>query len=193
MGSAAPTGIPTAKSIDHIGITVPDLEEAEAFFVDVLGCEVVYRATPPIDESVRDWMAQNLGVHPDSTMRLVKMRCGPTTNVELLDYDDPTQTHEHPKNSDAGATHLCFQVGDMDAAVSYLDAIEGVEIQGEPRTAKEGPEEGQTFVYFRAPWGLQLELIHTPPDIAYKEETDARLIGPAPSWGHEFEALQPDT
>lgn len=184
-------GIPTARSIEHVGISVPDLDEAESFFVEVLGCEPIYRATPPVDDSVKDWMATNLGVHPESTMRLVKMRCGPTTNVELLEYDDPTGTDEHPKNSDAGATHLCFFVDDMDAAVEYLEGVEGVEIQGEPRVAEEGPEEGQTFVYFRAPWGLQLELIHTPADVGYTSTTDERLVGPAPEWDHEFEELNP--
>ncbi|MFB6130485.1 MAG: VOC family protein [Salinigranum sp.] len=181
------SGIPTATNVDHVGVTVPDLDEAEAFFVDVLGCEILYRATPPVDETVRDWMARNLGVHPESTMRLVKMRCGPSTNVELLEYDDPTGTDEHPDNGDAGASHLCFFVEDIDAAVAYLDGVEGVEFQGEPRTAEEGPEEGQTFVYFRAPWGLQLELIHTPPDVAYRETTDVRAHGPAPSWGARVE------
>lgn len=176
------SGIPTARNVDHVGITVPDLDEAVAFFEEVLGCETVYRATPPVDESVRDWMERNLGVHPDSTMRLARLRCGPTTNVELLDYDDPTQRDEHPTNSDPGAVHLAFFVDDMDAAVEYLEGVGGVEIQGEPRYTEDGPEEGQTFVYFRAPWGLQLELVHTPEDVGYKEMTDVRAFGPAPDW-----------
>jgi catechol 2,3-dioxygenase-like lactoylglutathione lyase family enzyme len=175
-------GIPTARSIDHIGYTVPDLDEAHEFFVEVLGCELLYRATPPIDESVARWMSTNLGVHPDSTMRLAKYRCGPATNVELLEYTDPDQRTEHPANSDYGASHLCFFVEDMDAAVEYLEAVDGVEFQGDPRLAEEGPETGQTFVYFTAPWGLQLELIHTPPDTKYRKETDADVYGPAPSW-----------
>lgn len=175
-------GIPTARNVDHIGLTVPDLDEAEEFFVDVLGCETVYRATPPVDEDVQDWMAKNLGVHPESTMRLARLRCGPTTNVELLDYDDPTQSDDHPNNSDAGAAHLAFFVDDIDAAIEYLRDVDGVEMQGEPRYNEEGPEEGQVFVYFRAPWGLQLELIYTPDDVGYKELTDVRAFGPAPDW-----------
>lgn len=178
-------GIPTARNVDHVGITVPDLDEAVTFFEDVLGCETVYRATPPVDDSVRNWMERNLGVHPDSTMRLARLRCGPTTNVELLEYDDPTQDDEHPKNSDVGAAHLAFFVEDVDAAIEYLEDVDGVEIQGEPRYNEDGPEEGQTFVYFRAPWGLQLELIHTPEDVGYKEITDVRAFGPAPDWKAE--------
>ncbi|WP_312910264.1 VOC family protein [Natronosalvus caseinilyticus] len=183
--SSTSDGIPTARNVDHVGITVPDLEEAIAFFEDALGCETIYRATPPVDDSVQDWMHRNLGVHPESTMRLARLRCGPTTNVELLEYDDPTQTDEHPKNSDAGAAHLAFFVEDVDAAVAYLEDVDGVELQGEPRYNEEGPEEGQVFVYFRAPWGLQLELIFTPDDVGYTKSTDARAFGPAPEWDAE--------
>ena len=32
--------LPGLRGVDHIGITVPDMEQATAFFVDVLGCEL---------------------------------------------------------------------------------------------------------------------------------------------------------
>ena len=32
------TAVPGLRGVDHIGITVPDIEQATAFFVDVLGC-----------------------------------------------------------------------------------------------------------------------------------------------------------
>lgn len=190
MASDRATGIPGARSIDHVGISVPDLDQAQQFFVEALGCEVIYRATPPIDESVKDWMERNLGVHRDATMRLVKMRCGPNTMVELLDYDDPTQRRDHPKNSDPGATHLCFHVEDMATALEYVEQLDGVEVQGEPRVATEGPEAGQIFVYFTAPWGLQLELIETPEDTTFRREDDDRWnadrwLQPAPAWDAE--------
>lgn len=183
----ASTGIPTARSVEHIGITVPDLDEAEEFFVDILGCEKVFEGTPPIDESVKDWMERNLGVHRESKMRFMKLRCGPSTNVELLEYDDPTQREEHPTNSDPGATHLCFYVEDMEAAVEYLEEVPGVELQGEPRTAEGGPLDGLTFLYFRTPWGLQLEILHAPDDVGYKRAGHTNDLDPAPSWDYEPE------
>lgn len=187
MVSGSENGIPGARCVDHFGITVPDLEEAESFFVEVLGCETIYRATPPIDESVKDWMERNLGVHRDSTMRLAKLRCGPNAMVELLEYDDPTQKDEHPKNSDPGASHLCFQVEDMDTSLEYVQQFAGVEVQGEPRVAEEGPEAGQSFVYFTTPWGLQLELIETPSETAFRTEPHSgwnpeQWLTPPPSW-----------
>ena len=34
-------GLPGLTGVDHIGFTVPNLEEARAFLVNVLGCEFV--------------------------------------------------------------------------------------------------------------------------------------------------------
>ena len=40
------TGIPGLRGTEHIGFTVPDLEEATRFFVDVIGCELIYTLGP---------------------------------------------------------------------------------------------------------------------------------------------------
>jgi catechol 2,3-dioxygenase-like lactoylglutathione lyase family enzyme len=38
--------LPRLRSVDHIGITVPDIEQATAFFVDVLGCNMGFKRRP---------------------------------------------------------------------------------------------------------------------------------------------------
>ena len=39
-------GLPGLAGSDHIGFTVPDIEEATRFFVDVIGCEVAFEIGP---------------------------------------------------------------------------------------------------------------------------------------------------
>ena len=39
-------GLPGLAGADHIGITVPDLEAATRFFVDVIGCMVTFEVGP---------------------------------------------------------------------------------------------------------------------------------------------------
>src|SRR5215208_395383 len=39
--------LPGLRGVEHIGITVPNMEQATAFFVDVLGCELLYEREPP--------------------------------------------------------------------------------------------------------------------------------------------------
>ena len=48
------TALPGLRGVDHIGITVPNMEQATAFFVDVLGCEVLCEREPPEDDTPRD-------------------------------------------------------------------------------------------------------------------------------------------
>ena len=48
------TGIPGLRGGDHVGITVPDIEQAHAFFVDVLGFDYVYSCLLYTSPSPRD-------------------------------------------------------------------------------------------------------------------------------------------
>ena len=53
-----------------------------------------------------------------------------------------------------------------------------MEVLGEPKTFTEGPMEGLTWVYFMAPWGMQLELVSSPYGMGYEAETSSRLWDP---------------
>jgi catechol 2,3-dioxygenase-like lactoylglutathione lyase family enzyme len=55
---AARHGIPTAITIDHYGYVVPDLDQAVAFFTEVLGFELLSLDDPiafPDDSLARGW------------------------------------------------------------------------------------------------------------------------------------------
>ena len=57
-------GLPGLAGAEHIGITVPDLEAATRFFVDVIGCKVAFEIGPFASDD--DSMQQHLGVDPRS-------------------------------------------------------------------------------------------------------------------------------
>ena len=169
-------GIPGLRGTDHIGFTVPDLEEAEHFLVDILGAERVY--TLGSKQSDDDWMHEHMGVHPRTVAREIRFyRLGNGSNFEVFLYDAADGQAPQPRNSDIGGHHLAFYVDDLDAAVAYLRE-NGVEVMGEP-TASRQAAEGQRWVYFRAPWGLQLELVSFPGGKAYEARSPVRLWHPA--------------
>jgi catechol 2,3-dioxygenase-like lactoylglutathione lyase family enzyme len=167
-------GIPTAAGVDHVALTVPDLQQAMAFFIDVLGCEHVFTAGPFSDPG-GDWMQTNLGVHPRAATTLALLRCGPSQNIELFEYETPEQTTSLPRNSDSGASHIAFRVTDMDRAVAYLKAQPGVTVLGEPTLVAGQPNGGLRFVYFRTPWGQSMELV-CYDRMDYEATTSARLF-----------------
>jgi catechol 2,3-dioxygenase-like lactoylglutathione lyase family enzyme len=168
-----PKGLPGIRGVDHIGFTVPSLDEAVSFFVEVLGCEPFFEVGPFVADD--NWMLEHLNVHPRTVMRKIRfLRCGHGSNFELFEYEAPDQVRQQPKNSDWGGHHLAFYVDDIDAAVSYLKA-KSVRVLGAPTIRTSGPTAGQTWVYFLTPWGMQLELVSFPGGRAYERETDRRL------------------
>jgi catechol 2,3-dioxygenase-like lactoylglutathione lyase family enzyme len=157
--------LPGVRRLDHIGLTVPNLDEAHAFFVDVIGCEYMYNLGPYVHDD-SDWMLEHLNVHPRTLMReLHFFRLGGQAVFEVFEYQAPDQRTEVPKNSDIGGHHVAIYVDDLDEAVEYLKS-KGVRVLGDPTVSKNASE-GQRWVYFLAPWGLQFELVSYPNGKAF--------------------------
>jgi catechol 2,3-dioxygenase-like lactoylglutathione lyase family enzyme len=172
-----PGGIPGLRGTDHIGFTVPDLDEATTFFVDVIGCEYFY-SLGPFAHPDDDWMREHLGVHPRTVMRQNRFfRCKNGPTFEVFEYEPAEPPAQQPLNSDIGGHHLAFYVDDFDLALDYLRE-RGVEIMGEP-TASSSHNEGQRWVYFRSPWGMQFELVSYPDGKAYERDATVKLWHPA--------------
>jgi catechol 2,3-dioxygenase-like lactoylglutathione lyase family enzyme len=175
------TGIPGATNVDHIAYTVPDLEQAVAFFTDVLGAELIYREGPVADPG-GDWMTTRLGVPAQASAHIAMLRFGPVTNLELVQYRAPGQRTRVPDNSDWGGHHLAIHVTDLEAAVDYLRACPDVTFLAGPNTIEHGPIAGNRWIYFRSPWGMQFELVQAAPVCPYETTTHLRRYGPARAW-----------
>jgi glyoxylase I family protein len=173
------TGLPGLRGTEHIGFTVPDLDEAERFLVDVIGCERVYSLGPfAHPDEGDDWMRVHMGVDPRTVMRELRFfRCGFGPNFEVFQFEPADGARPQPRNSDIGGHHLAFYVDDFDVALRHLQD-HGVEIMGEP-TRSSSHSEGQRWVYFRSPWGMQFELVSYPDGKAYERAAPIRLWHPA--------------
>ncbi len=157
-------GLPGLRRLDHVGFTVPDLDEAQAFLVEVLGCEYLYSLGPFRHDD--DWMTRHLDVHPRAVMVENRwFRCGEQAVFEVFHYTSPDQRDAIPRNSDVGGHHVALYVDDLDAAVEHLRS-QGVHVLDGP-TASRGPAEGNRWIYFKAPWGMQFELVSYPGGKAF--------------------------
>ena len=169
------TGIPGLRGTEHIGFTVPDLEEATRFFVDVIGCELIYALGPFARDD--NWMQEHLNVHPRTIMRKLRFfRCKTGPNFEIFEYEPFESAAQQPKNSDIGGHHLAFYVDDFDVALEYLKE-NGVEVLGEPMFSQNASE-GQRWVYFLSPWGMQFELVSFPNGKSYEKDALIKLWHP---------------
>lgn len=177
--TASGGSLPGLRGLDHIGLTVPDLDQAVAYFRDVLGAVEVLRhpGYAPRPESNRRNFDRDERVE---VVGIVVLRLG-GTNLELLQYRSPHADpagDRHPGTSDRGGHHIAFYVDDLDAACASLRAS-GIEVLGDPLPFA-GPEagEGARFVYTRAPWGLFVELVSYPAGKAYEASGGERLAPP---------------
>ena len=154
---------PTFLSVDPISWTVPDLDEAIAFYRDVIGAEELYRMGPmdaaeiPVDEQGRDWMETHVGVK-GAKLTLAMLKLTDNLNFQLVQYDKPDdRRQELPRNCDRGGHHLGLKVDDVDKAIAYLSAhgctpLETIHIDA-------GPLAGKKNVYVLDPFGHQLEIV----------------------------------
>ena len=161
--------LPGLSRLDHIGFTVPDLDQAHAWLTDVLGCDYLYSLGP--FQADDDWMHDHLNVDPRTVMRQLRFyRCGEQAVFEVFEYDARERRSEPPRNSDVGGHHVALYVEDLDPAVAYLRE-RGVTVLGDP-TVSRGASEGQRWVYFLSPWGMQFELVSYPGGKAFDHDPE---------------------
>lgn len=151
------------RRADHVGFTVPDLDAAVAFYVDVIGAQELFRMGPfdaaelPPSADGRDWTETHIGV-PDARIRFVVLQLAPGVRLELFGYERPADASARaPRNCDAGGHHIGLQVDSLGDAVDVLRA-RGVTVL-EPIVIDDGPMAGTRSAYVVDPWGNHLELV----------------------------------
>jgi catechol 2,3-dioxygenase-like lactoylglutathione lyase family enzyme len=137
----------------HVGITVRDLEESLQWYERIFGVEREFIADGSGPE-----LAKAVGV-PDAQLRFAFLRFGSCV-VELLSYDNERQDTFDRSNADVGSAHVCIDVPDLQKSYEDLQA-RGVEFLAPPLHIDEGPLKGCSFVYFKDPNGVTLELLET--------------------------------
>ena len=151
-----------------MGVTVPDIDAATAFFAAALDAVFLYdvrcrteepRSTPEVHGylGIPSTMAQG-------AIRMLALPEGP--GLELFEYLGPDQ-HAPATPSDLGWQHVAVYVDDIDAALEKVERAGGVR-NSDPRALR-GVEagEGNRFVYTRTPWGSTLELVSYPTPQPY--------------------------
>jgi catechol 2,3-dioxygenase-like lactoylglutathione lyase family enzyme len=171
------SALPGNRGIDHVGLTVPDIEQATRFFAELLGFVEFYSHGPYEDDGT-DFQTVYFDRHPRARCVEIRMLRTRNLNLELLQFDSPDQVRRVPKTSDFGSAHIALYVEDMDRAVAFLRQS-GVQVLGGPLPLP-GPEaaERAEFCFFLTPWGQPLELVSYPNGKGYERDTEERLYSP---------------
>ncbi len=145
---------PPLIGIRHVALFVPDLEIAERFWVDVMGYAVEWRPDP--DNVYLCGGTDNLALHGAAQLapapafastaapaRTPALTAAPATDIaQRLDHIGLAVPS--PDDVDGWATHL---------------VAHGVTLKAAPRTHRDGSRS----LYFHAPDGVLVQVIHHPP------------------------------
>lgn len=149
-------------AMDHVAITVPDLEQATTFFEKAFGGKIVLEGLT-FDEG--PWGGGDAEVSfglPKGGQVLARrvMNIGGSTNIELFVFGG--MAHQRPAHTyDYGLQHFAIYVDDLgETAKNILEA--GGKLYAEKETIEairrgQGPHFG--WMYSETPWGSVIEIV----------------------------------
>lgn len=170
---------PVPRGINHIGVTVPDIEEATRFLADAFGARTAYdgllRSDPP--RSGAEVEAQ-LGLPSGARIvaqRMIVIGTGP--GLEVFEVETPER--EGPVGlADLGWGHVALFVDDIDASLARAVAAGAVALSGPHDNSRHEDTPGNASVYVRAPWGSIIELQSLPNGHWYGPGSQAEVWTP---------------
>ena len=154
---SAPGAASGVRRLDHVGLSVRDLDEAVDFFVRHFNARVAFRMEPP--PPGRASGADRLGVVADASFSLAMLELG-GGRLELLQWWSGRSSGAPPEADEPGGSHVAVEVEDVASSLDALRQTEGIEVVGEPFTFAGGPTPGLTNAFVRAPWGTLVELVN---------------------------------
>lgn len=116
------------RPINHIGLSVPDIDSAVAWYTDVLGFQLIQ---PPSDIELPENPGPNSLTDvfgPEfKAVRLAQLSSGNGTGIELFEFVEPA--YERPKNNfeywRGGVFHLCITDPDVEGLAQRIAAAGG--------------------------------------------------------------------
>jgi catechol 2,3-dioxygenase-like lactoylglutathione lyase family enzyme len=144
------------KRTNHTAFTVSSLDRATAFFRDLLGFTIT-GTTRQTGEIV----GRITGV-PGAELDIA-FAIAPGHVIELMQYLTPVSRRTFDlRPCDPGFSHIAFEVEDIDAAVTDLEAA-GYGAFSRPQIVPAGPRKGGKTVYAHGPDGIVIEFQEAPP------------------------------
>ena len=140
-------------SVNHIGLTVSDVERSVGFYRDVAGMEVWSRRQ--MQGEWFDTLTHNHGALIDVAM----LRLGGFT-LQLVQYLEAGGVALDVAHHNVGNPHLCINVDDVDALLVRVEEVGGLE----PTPIVDILGTGIRSFYVRDPDGVPVEFLQMLPE-----------------------------
>jgi methylmalonyl-CoA/ethylmalonyl-CoA epimerase len=126
------------NKIDHIGIAVKDIKTVSKFYKDVFGCQI----------------SEEMDV-PERKLRIAFTEITGVKLEFLMSTDKESAIAKFIDKKGEGIHHICFEVDDVERAVSELKE-KSVELVDKPRMGAEGKK--IVFLQPKNTFGVLIEL-----------------------------------
>ncbi|MDO5626829.1 MAG: VOC family protein [Mobilicoccus sp.] len=174
------TDAPLPRGIQHVGVTVPDLEAATRFFVEGLGASIAYDGLSPEDEPRSGQeVEEQLGLPRGAAIhrqRMIVIGNGPGLEV----FEISGEQREAAGLADFGLNHIALYCDDIEGSLARLVAAGGEALSGVHGNSRYEDSPGNGSVYVKAPWGMLIELQTIPNGHYYPADSQAKVWMPEP-------------
>jgi catechol 2,3-dioxygenase-like lactoylglutathione lyase family enzyme len=144
------------SGVDHVGLTVTDIERSIEFYTSVLECTVVMR-----QEKQGGYLAAIVG-YPGAHVLMTHLQPpGGGPRIELFQYLVPESVDRDLEPRNVGNAHICFVVDDLAGLYQRL-VDQGIGTISPPIDVDTGVNTGGSSLYLYDPDGITLELFQRP-------------------------------
>ena len=142
--------------LDHVSVTVSDMDRSLAFYCDMLGLKEVER------HRLEGETISKMAGKDDVVMQVVRLQAPETEGIllDLQEYVEPAGKVSDAQLGDVAHSHICFGVPDVRGTYEELKA-KGVEFVSEP-VSFDLEWAIVHVVFFKDPDGYILELVQNP-------------------------------
>jgi catechol 2,3-dioxygenase-like lactoylglutathione lyase family enzyme len=161
----------TRPTLDHVSVTVSDLDRSIAFYRDVVGLELLDRGTADEPE-----LSDVLSVD-DVEIEWAELSLGPVI-LELVRYVTRGGAPAEVDVKRPGATHIGIAVEDIVPATTRLRAANALISRKVVTLAEDSDWNGAKIVYATDPDGVTIELVERPARVVVVPDAEATTDRP---------------
>lgn len=170
------------RAIDHIGITIPDIEQAAKFLEEAFGATAIYDTIIPSDPPMKGKESEEILGYLEGTaithMRLMRIGDGPC--IELFKMKVLGNRKENIIPSDIGLQHFAVYTEDIEETKRKVEKPGARLLKGPIQMLRKEGGEGNRFMYTITPWGSIVELISYPSPLEIESSSSLRRWKPQP-------------
>lgn len=146
----------SVRRLNHVSLTVADMDASLAFWRDVLGLSVLGRGVAEYDH-----LDRIIGVG-HTRIEWAELAIPSGTILELFRYLEPEGDSIRPEPSDPGSMHICLEVDGLDLLVGQIHESGYTTRSPQPVEIPFGDWKGFRDIYVTGPDGAIVELTEAP-------------------------------